>query len=379
MRRIVSIFFTWRFLLLVPLLIGYFLIPYRAGYDYTDIWKFIHHYNPVSSFLLYPWANFDGVYYLMIAGNGYTSNAGFFPLFPIIIHVVSSLFGKIQTFGGIEFFVGLFLSNIFFFFSLVIFYKLLRLDYDNKIAYRSILFLLLFPTAFFFVSIYTESLFLLLTLLAFFHARRKEWLQAGILGLLLSATRLVGIAIFPVLLFEFLTLAKEKLSLKILPIFLVPLGLMGYVLFNINKWGDVFYFIKAQGMLANNRSVDSIILFPQTIFRYFKILLIGNFYQYEYWVAVLELTTFFIVSILLYIAWKNKVRLSYTIFSILCFLIPISTGTFSGLPRYVVVLFPIFIGIALIKNKNIQFAYVIISSILLFVLLMLFSRGYFVA
>lgn len=378
MRKVFYLFLAWRVLLFLPLIFGYF-VEYRLGYDYTNIWKFIPHYFPVSSSLIYPWANFDGVHYLSIAGNGYTNNGRFFPLFPLIIHVVSLLFGKIQTMGGIDFFVGLFLSNLFFFFSLIVFYKLLRLDYSEKISQKSILFLLLFPTSFFFASIYTESLFLLLSVLVFYFARKKEWLKAGFFGGLLSATRLVGIAILPALILEFV-IQKKDTPYKAWPLLLVPLGLISFIWFNMQKWGDGLYFIKAQGeMTGNNRTVDSVVLIPQTLFRYFKIFTTVSFSSYNFWVAVLEFATFFFVCVLIYIAWKKGVRLSYILFSIFCFLIPASSGTFNGLPRYAVVLFPIFIALALIKNPKIQWAYTVISSILLLILLMLFSRGYFVS
>ncbi|MBI2074630.1 MAG: glycosyltransferase family 39 protein [Candidatus Levybacteria bacterium] len=389
-KFILIVFLIWRLFLFLPLFLGYLLLASRSGYEYTNIWKFISPYYPVSSFFLYPWANFDGVHYLRIAGDGYTNNGGFFPFFPLIIHVASLAFGGSSVFGSVEFFSALILSNIFFLLAFIVFYFLIRFDFSEKIAVSSIVFLLLFPTSFFFGSIYTESLFLLLSLLCFFHARRKEWLQAGILGSLLTATRIVGISIFPVILYEFIVAEKVqlafrqkkdrlKLFIKSLPLYFIPLGLLSYMWFNVLKWGNAFYFLKAQGTLMNGRSTDSIILFPQTLVRYAKILPTVSFYQYEWWIALLEISTFIIVSILLFVAWKKGIRFSYILFSLFCFLIPVSSGTFTGLPRYSVVLFPIFIALALINNKKIQIAYAIISTVLLFILLMLFSRGYFVA
>src|SRR5258706_5842641 len=94
-------------------------------------------------------------------------------------------------------------SNCIFLVSLFVFYKIIRFDYPKKVAYLSLVALLVFPTSFFFGSVYTESLFLFLSLLSFYFARKKWWILAGISGMLLSGTRIVGIAIFPVLLWEF--------------------------------------------------------------------------------------------------------------------------------------------------------------------------------
>lgn len=384
MRRIILhlflLFLLWRIFLFIPLVIGEKLLLYREGYDYTNIWKFTKSYPPVESVLLYPWANFDGVYYLSIASNGYTvDNAGFFPVFPLLTRLLAGIFGQGEPFGAIQFFSALFIVNISFFLSILVFYKLLRLDYNHKITFRAIIFLLLFPTSFFFVSIYSESVFLLLTLLAFYFARKKQWFFAGLAAMVLSATRIVGVAIFPALIYELFLQKKTLRSPSIFSLLFAPLGIFGYAVFNKLQWGDYFRFLEVHGALGNSRATDSIVLFPQTLFRYGKILFSVSPSVYEWWIAMLELATFFCVAILIYIGWKKRIRLSYLLFALVSFLIPASSGTFTGLPRYAVVMFPIFITLVLIKSRWIRFTYVTVSVVLLGLLLMLFSRGYFVS
>lgn len=384
MQRIILhlflLFLLWRTLLFVPLVVGERLLPYREGYDYTNIWKFTKPYFPVDSVFLYPWANFDGVHYLNISGNGYTiDNAGFFPVFPLLIRGLGALFGQGLPFSSIQFFSALFIVHTSFFLSILVFYKLLRFDYNHKTTFRTIIFLLLFPTSFFFVSIYSESVFLLLTLLAFYFARKKQWVFAGLSAMVSMATRIVGVAIFPALICELFLQKKTLRSLSISSLLFAPLGIFGYAVFNKLQWGDYFRFLEVHGTLGNSRSTDSIVLFPQTLFRYGKILFSVSPSVYEWWIAMLELVTFFAVIILIYIGWKKRIRLSYLLFALVTFLIPVSSGTFTGLPRYAVIIFPIFITLALIKSKWIRLAYVSISLALLGLLLMLFSRGYFIA
>lgn len=170
------------------------------------------------------------------------------------------------------------------------------------------------------------------------------------------------------------------MQIKKFALFLIaPLGLVLYSLFNFYKWNNFFYFIQAQGELGNNRVVTNIVLFPQTIFRYIKILISVPLTSYDWMIALFELSSFVFVSFLLYFAWKKKLRTSYLIFAAVNFAITISTGTFSALPRYALTIFPIFIALALIENKFVKFTYTVVSPILLFIFLMLFSRGYFVA
>lgn len=386
MKKILLSAFLWRILLFIPLIFGHLLIQYRSGFSYTSISHFTESYNPVLHFLLSPWANFDGVHYLSIAGNGYTNNGAFFPLFPLTIYLLTSLFGTMQAFSPMQFFSGLFLSNLYFFLALILLHKLLKLDYKDNVVFQTILLLLVFPTSFFFVSIYTESLFLLLSLLSFYSVRKGNYFRAGLFGALLTATKFVGIAILPALILEFLMrekitnlkLFKQKL-LKLLPILLAPLGLISYMYYNSFKWGNSFFFVKAQEEFANNRSSSSIILFPQTIIRYFKIFFTVSPSQFEFWVALLEFSAFIFASIMLYVAYKKGVRVTYLVFAALCFLIPASTGTFTSIPRYILTMFPIFIALALIQDKKFKLIYGIVCSALLFLLLMLFSRGYFVS
>lgn len=380
-KKLVLLFLSWRIFLFVPLIVSnYFLLP-REGFGYTLTLHFLDKGSFLSNFLLYPWGNFDGVYYLLIAAKGYTVNAGFFPLFPLTIKIASSILGPAVSglpFDPRQYFTALVLVSIYFLLAIVVMHKLILIDFKKSIAIWSIIFMLVFPTSFFFATIYSESLFLFLTVLCFYFARKKKWLLASIFGVLLTATRVVGIAIAPALFYEFLQNEKSFFKIKVLPLLLSPLGLLGYMYFNYLKWGNALYFIQAQGNLQNNRTVNSIVLFPQTMYRYAKILTTVSLSQYEWWIALLEISVFVFAATLLFVAWKKKVRFSYILFSVIALLIPVSTGTFSALPRYVLILFPIFIGLALLKNKALKIAYATLGLILLFILFALFSKGYFI-
>ncbi len=375
-------FVLWRILLFLPLWAAEHNLNYRSGYEYTSIAKATEPttFNILDKFFLSPWANFDGIHYLFIAGNGYTNNYGFFPAYPLTIRIASILFGANSSFDLAYFFSAFFVSNIAFFLSLIVFYKLLSLDYNEKQTKQTLFALIVFPTSFFFGSLYSESLFLLFLFLSFYFARKKQWALASIFGIFLTLTRLVGICIFPVLFYEYFIVNKQPLKKFIQSgIWTVPFGLIGYSIYNYFMKGDFLYFIHAQGNFLNNRSVDTIVLFPQTIYRYIKILITNSNAQFEWWIALLELGSFVFVIIALYVAWKKKVRRSYIIFSLLAVLVPASSGTFSALPRYILVAFPMLIVIGLFSGKLLKTLYFSISIVLLAILLFFFSKGYFIA
>lgn len=386
---LVIAFVLWRGLLQLTPLVGQRLLGYRENQAYTDLSFYTQDQTLSMANALRSWANFDGVHYINIARGGYQTEARFFPLLPILIKgftVVTDFFSDSETFLV----SGLVLANVFTALSLVMIYKLMRLDYPKKRASFFILFLLIFPSSFFLISVYSESLFLFLLILSFYFARKGQWGRAAVAALLLSLTRLTGILIWPALLYEAawanksfsikeLVKNKTKIIKKSWTLAVVPLGLIAFSFFNQLRWGSWSYFLTAHGELGNSRVVNTLVFPLQTIWRYLKILSTLNFTVYEWWVAQLELGIFILMSYLFYHAWERKVRTSYMVFGLLAFALPLFSGTFSGLPRYSLVLFPAFIGLSLTRNRWLKILYSALALPLLLILATLFSRGYFIA
>lgn len=376
--KLIKVILVWRVTLFVPVILGSLFLSYGSSYPFFEITYYRDLPIYFDNFIFKPWANFDGVHYLNIATQGYTTEARFFPLFPLLINLLS--LGNFYF--PLTLLVGLILPNLLFLGALIMFYKLLRLDYTDKVSQDVILYLLVFPVSFFFVSVYTESLFLLFLLGSFYFARKKNWFGAIFLGGLLCTTRFVGILIIPALVYEYFIQTKKfnaKDYLKIAAlIFITPLGLAAYAIFNFNTWGNFLYFLSSHTELGNSRSAFNFIFPLQTLYRYFNILTTLPINKFEWWIAVLEVAAFIFGTSMFYLAWKKKVRVSYLIFGALAFLLPVLSGTFSGLPRYLLMSFPIFIALALINPKIIRI-YLPISIALLFILLMFFSRGYYIA
>ena len=384
MKKIVIIFIIWRIFLFLPLWAAK-NISFRKHYEYAHIFTSTLKYKPVDSPLLYPWANFDGVHYLDIAGNGYKDQGRFFPLYPLFIRGLSALFGTGKAFGVVQFFCALFISNFAFFLAVVFLYKLLRLDFSENISLWSIVFLILFPASFFFATVYSESLFLLFLVLSFYFARKNKWFLASISAMLLSVTRPVGLLLIPSLVYEFIRQKKYlkfDLSFSVFVfyfLFLIPSGLILFSYFCYLKWHDPLFFLHAQALLKNGRTVTGVVFPLRTVYRYLKILITVSPKIYEWWIALLEFVSFWLAGYLLIVGWLKKIRPSYLIFSTLAFLVPTVSGTFSALPRYIIVLFPLFIPLASIKNRFIKIGLLVIGLFFQLVLLGLFSRGYFIA
>jgi hypothetical protein len=155
-------------------------VPGWPAHEITPGW-----HNAVTA-----WERFDALWYLRIASQGYADHDGsaaFYPLFPLAIRVVSVVI------GGHTFAAGMLVANGAAFGALLILYLLTRSELSEDAARAAVLFAAIFPTAFFFLSPYSESLFLLLALATFWAARRGRWWIAAVAGGLAALTRNIGV------------------------------------------------------------------------------------------------------------------------------------------------------------------------------------------
>ena len=312
-------------------------------------------------------AKWDSFWYLDIVKNGYSfksikepSNIVFFPLYPFLIKSLSYLtFGNLILSGWI-------LSMIFLLAALIYFFKLIKEFHPEIDPYYAIILLLIFPTAFFLNSIYTESLFLFLSIATFYHALKRNFLLAGIFGFFASLSRVTGVLLFIPVLWEYFRNNNFKLNsifkVKILPIFLIPLGIFSFFLFHYFKFKDFFLFFKAESW------------FDRVFFKLCK----GHFdFFSNSSVANFSLDAFFVVFALIavYFIFK-KLPVSYGLYMIVSSAVIISTGTLMSFGRYILVFFPIYILGASIKNQYLKQAWIFVSILLLSLYTTLFVNNY---
>ena len=160
-------------------------------------WQLELHTLTTAHFLRAFWP-FDSVFYFEIAGAGYQTvpQAAYFPLYPLLMHLAAPLVGgNVAVAGAI-------LSNACALAAFILLAKLVAAEFGPAAARRTLLYYALFPTGFFFAAIYTEGLFLLLSVAAFLAMRRQRWLLAGVLIALATLTRAQGALLLLPLAFE---------------------------------------------------------------------------------------------------------------------------------------------------------------------------------
>jgi hypothetical protein len=142
------------------------------------------------------WGRWDSGWFLGIAHHGYRDpghSTAFFPAYPLLMRGLGWLFLGHYLLAGVV--ISLVASAVAF----VLLWKLALELVGDQSANRSVLYLALFPTTLFLFAVYSESLYLLLTVAAFLAAVRGRWTWAGVVTGLAALTRVSGVMLLPAL------------------------------------------------------------------------------------------------------------------------------------------------------------------------------------
>jgi hypothetical protein len=157
------------------------------------------------------------------------------------------------------------------------------------------------------------------------------------------------------------------------------LGLIFYMMYLSARFDDPLYFLHVQAEFGGGRQ-ENLVLLPQVVWRYLKILWYYRPIGLSYLVFAQEflMTVGVFVGLLLSLRY---IRFSYVLFALMAFLLPTLTGTFSSMPRYVLVCFPItMLLVIFLQNRRwAKVIYLVGSGILLILNTLLFIQGYWVA
>ena len=126
----------------------------------------------------------------------------------------------------------------------------------------------------------------------------------------------------------------------------------------------------------------SLITLPQVFYRYINILFTVSAKTITYWAAIAEFISAVLIIVLLIYGYIKKMRPSYLLFGVMSLVLPSLTGSFSSLPRYSLLIFPIFISLGIFlstKKLAIKAFFYLFLGLLLIIETSLFLRGYWVA
>ena len=318
------------------------------------------------------WTRWDGAWYKNIGLRGYTNvpspsghtDTAFFPFYSLLIYLAH--FGVPNGYLA-----GLLVSNLALLLALAVFYRLSRLYLDDAVARRSLVLLAVSPFSFYLSAVYSESVFLLAVVAAFYLAERRRWVWAGLAVAAASATRAVGIlTILPLL-----VLYLDKLDYqwrRVRPDILGPglgvAGLGGFMLYLAARFGNPLQFIASQdasswgfyGAGDAVRVLTSALSWPALLSGAYDVL------------PLVHLLFFGGALVLGGVAWR-VIGPAYGLWTVLVALA--SFSVFVGMGRYVATMFPVFMAAAvLLRDTRLYQAALYLSTLLLGLFTLMFTH-----
>jgi hypothetical protein len=325
------------------------------------------------------WARWDSVWFLGIAEHGYArpGSAAFYPLYPGSVSVVGHVLFGHYVLAGILVSLAATLG------AFVLFYRLGEERLGAEGARRAVLYLALFPFALFLQAVYSESLYLLLTVAAFVLAERRQFLAAGGVTGLALLTRPTAIALLPAL--ALLAWRQRDRIRALAALAVAPLVFAAYPLYLWQANGDPWQFLDAQERWNRHLSVagplggiwNGLRAGWAAIEQY-----ASGSHTHVYWTAVrntdpmrvatinLESLAFLVLFVLLaVVAWRHF-GAPYGLFAALSLAIPLSVPSdrwpLLSIPRFGLTIFPLFLALAVLgRRPRAHTAIVGVSSMLL--------------
>jgi hypothetical protein len=318
--------------------------------------------HAVADPLLAPLARWDAVWYLRVADSGYAESearAAFFPLYPLLVRALATPFGASPAALLIAAYV---VALAAFLAALTLLYRLASLELGRPLAQPALLLLAVFPAALYFGAPYAESLFLAVSVGAFYAARTGRWVWAGACAGAAAATRNSGVLLMLPLLLVWWN-SRERHPRDAAWVLLAPLGLAAYALFLGVAEGDALRFVHAHEAWYRELSwplagaweglgaaIDGVrqLASGQTEVVYFE-QAVGDPYR----IAATNLILFgsLVFGVAACAGVLRRLPAAYGAWVAVSLLLPLSEPVgpqpLMSLPRFLAVLFPIFMWLAL--------------------------------
>jgi hypothetical protein len=302
------------------------------------------HDQPVWPNALDLWNRWDAPHYLRLAEVGYVQSSPppntddpffivFFPFFPLAVYVVSLVVQNLVLSALVVSFAASVGAGYFLF-------RLVALDADEAAAWRAVLLLFSFPTAYFLAAPFSEALFLFAVLTSVYAARTDHWAGAGVAGALATGTRVTGIVLAPALLVEVFTrkAGVRDLVRRLAWISLAAAGLLTYLVINQIVHGDPLYFLEVQ----RTHWFQQLVPPWQPVKEAIESLSAGgNDFTFTFIYAGRIAGVLVALPLLAFAV--GRLRLPDVVYGWTGFVLLLSAAWLLSLPRYLLVLYPLFI------------------------------------
>ena len=374
---ILAVFLAWRIALIFVPVVGADLVgvseccPQVDPTPLTSVWQAATE----------RWYRWDAIWYGDIAQNGYqyfgeraASNVAFFPLFPLVNGIVMRMTNlPVQTSGPLA-------SSLLTLLACWLFYRLTwREAGDAETAGRSVSYLLAFPVAFYLAIGYSEALYLLCVVAAFWWARQGRWGVSGLAAFFAGLTRLHGALLIVPLGYEYVRQRGFRLTgLRADGISVVggPLGVLAYISYLGLQFGHPMAYFQVQALFFRGIRAGAFPTFPGvTLANYLQ----GLFSNPPSTESVIETSAILLILMLTLEAWARLPRV-YGVYMLTFAAFSLTSGDLISLPRFALPMFPGFMALGLMGRHAWVDRILLIGFVLLQgVLALMFANGYWIA
>ncbi len=314
----------------------------------------------------------DSPHYLYLAENGYTATGDqaklivFYPLYPLLIRIFRFFLQDYVT-------AALWVSNLSYMAAACVFYELLRLDFDKKQAASGVALMVLAPFSMFYSAIFTESIFILTTVLCLYFMRTKKPFLMGIMGFLACLSRTQGVILFVCALIptmQDLFRHKKCNKKEIIGALIISLGFFCYLLLNRILFGNWFQYLEFQ---AAEPWYNTAQWFGKTLSYSYSMAV-----QYPFLAKIIylpQLVLFYVGVFAIFIGVFQKIRTEYLVYLGAYLFTCYTHGWLISGSRYMCACLPLFVVFASIKNKYIRYGILLLSGVLCFIYTGLFLKG----
>jgi hypothetical protein len=315
----------------------------------------------------------DPSWYLDIASHGYTDqsfttekqmNWGFFPGWPALIRASDPVL------PGDLFAASVILANALSLVAIALVYMLLRLDFSATLSFASVALLIVSPGGFHLGRPGSEALFLLLTVGAFYFARRDQWAIAGLAAGLAAFTRPNGIVLLPALAVLYLVqlrrrdadLRRPRSWLNAGWLALVPLGLLSFMWYLQHLTGNFMAYFDQKRV---NWDWENRAPFLQLI-DWFRHPTLTADWGWD--LAILSASLLLLLTAVVVIGlvrWRDiHLPLDYWVFIVASVIMLASRNSVAGVSRYGLAVFPIFTLVVLLLRRRVGTLAIVGSALL---------------
>jgi hypothetical protein len=198
--------------------------------------------------------SWDGEWYLRIVRNGYPrfvmphvtydvpdARAAFFPTYPMLVRAVDFVLPGSDTFAALA--VNIVLGAL----AVLLVGLLARHLYGTEVAEKAMILMALFPGSFVLSFAYTEALLLALAAGCLWFLLQRQWLAAGVLAALGTATRPNGVALVAACaVASFLAIKRDRDWSSMVAPLLAPVGFVSFQLWLWHHTGEAGVWFRVQ-------------------------------------------------------------------------------------------------------------------------------------